>query len=64
MLFIKSLKYLQNHCLYRVIKIYKRTFTAALKQKLNVMSVNLYIEYKAIKESLKTTSYLITTKIS
>ncbi len=56
-LFIKLLKCLQNCCLHKIMKVYKRTFTAALKWELNVLLVNLHIKHKIIQRSFKTASY-------
>ena len=45
------------------MKAYKRIFTAALKHKLNVLSVNLHMKHKTMKKTVKTASHSVTAKI-
>jgi len=60
---IRPLMCLQNQCLHKVMRAYKRTPTAALERESNVSSVNLHMEDKTMKGAVKTASHSVTTKI-
>ena len=46
------------------MKVYKRIFIAALKQKFNVQLLNLYIKFKIMQRFLKTVDNLVFAKLN
>jgi len=60
---IRPLMCLQNQCLHKVMRAYKRTLMAALKRESNVPPVDLHMKHKAMNGAVKTASHSVTTKI-
>jgi hypothetical protein len=62
---IISLLYkIQNECLRRVIKVYKRTLKAVLKRETEVLPVDLYMEVNRYRRADNITGYKIEKQIA
>jgi len=61
---LKSLKSLQNWCLWKIMRAYKRISTVALKWKSNVQSMNLHIKHKTMQRTFNTADHSVSAEIS